>query len=134
VEFALVIPVFLFMLYGLITYGVILAQKQQITNAAADAARSGVGAVAGTAGGGPAGETQSAAVQRVAIARVVASLGAQGNYTATTSTGTCSVGSGTCLTVNIVYDYANHPLVPNAPGIGLFTPSTFHSTAIVQYS
>ena len=118
-EFALVIPIFLFVLYGLITFGLILAQKQQITNAAADGARAAVG--------------QSDPVA-AATARVEESLGAPGDYTATYSTGVCTGGPGQCITVDIVYDYANHPIVPPAPGLGLVTPDTFHSSAVVQYT
>jgi len=131
---ALVFPVFLFVLYGLITFGVILAQKQLITNTSADAARAAVGAVAGPAGGGPAGETKAQAAARVAQERVQAALGAPGDYSATYNTGACTFGTGSCITVNIIYDYANHPIVPPAPGLGLATPATFHSTAIVQYA
>ena len=113
------LPVFIFVLYGLITFGVILAQKQQITNAAADGARAAVGQA------DPVG---------AATARVEESLGPQGSYTATYTTGACSGGTGSCITVNIVYDYANHPIVPPAPGLGLVTPNTFTSKAVVQYA
>ena len=43
VEFALVIGLFMLILYGLISYGMILATKQRVTNAASEAARSAVG-------------------------------------------------------------------------------------------
>ena len=43
VEFALVVGLFVFILYGLISFGMILATKQRITNAAAEAARAAVG-------------------------------------------------------------------------------------------
>jgi len=119
VEFALVIPIFVFVLYGLITFGVILAQKQ-ITNAAADGARAAVG------------QTTPASAIAAATARVQQSLGAPGNYTPIYTTGAC--GSGTCITVDIVYNYAAHPIVPPAPGLGLVTPNTFHSSAVVQYA
>jgi len=119
---ALVLPVLIFVLYGLITFGVILAQKQQITNAAADGARAAVG------------QTSGLLAQAAAKARVEQSLGPQGKYTATITTATCSGGSGQCVTVNVVYNYAAYPIVPTAPGLGLITPSTFTSKAIVQYS
>jgi Flp pilus assembly protein TadG len=119
-EFSLVFMLFVFILYGLITFGVILAQKQAVTNAAADGARAGVGA-----------SSPAAAAQ----ARVQNALGApNGRYTATYTTGACSGGSGTCLTVKVTWDYKNHPLVPKAPGIGLVTPDSFGSTAVVQVS
>ena len=43
VEFALVIGLFMLILYGLISYGMIMATKQRVTNAASEAARSAVG-------------------------------------------------------------------------------------------
>ncbi len=119
---ALILPVFIFILYGLITFGVILAQKQQITNAAADGARAAVG------------QTSGPSAEAAAKARVEQSLGPQGNYTATYVADSCSGGSGQCVTVNIVYLYSSHPIVPPAPGLGLVTPNTFTSKAIVQYS
>jgi Flp pilus assembly protein TadG len=119
-EFSLVFGLFVFILYGLITFGVILAQKQSVTNAAADGARAGVGASSPTT---------------AAQARVEKALGAPaGRYTATYTTAACTGGTGTCLTVRVTWDYKNHPLVPPAPGIGLVTPDTFGSTAVVQVS
>src|SRR4051794_2859929 len=50
-EFALVIPIFVFVLYGLIAYGVMLNAKQTITNAASEGARGAVGAQPATAQG-----------------------------------------------------------------------------------
>ena len=49
-EFALVIPIFIFVLYGLIAFGMMLSAKQTITHSAAEGARAAVGA-APTAGG-----------------------------------------------------------------------------------
>jgi len=43
-EFALVIPIFVFVLYGLIAFGVMLSGKQTITHAASEGARAAVGA------------------------------------------------------------------------------------------
>lgn len=119
VEFALVFLPFVLVLYGLITFGVILAQKQEITNAAADGARAAVGQPNPT---------------QAAQDRVQKALGAPGSYTATYLTGTCTGGAGNCITVTITYDYKNHPIVPTAPGLGLVVPDTFHSSAVVQYS
>jgi Flp pilus assembly protein TadG len=115
-----VFALFVFILYGLITFGVILAQKQAVTNAASDGARAGVGAA-----------SPAAAAQ----ARVEKALGTpNGRYTETYTTATCSGGSGTCLTVKITWDYKGHPLVPPAPGLGLVTPDSFGATAVVQVS
>src|SRR3954449_1529140 len=67
-EFALVIPIFVFVLYGLIAYGVALSAKQTITHSAAEGARAAVGAVPNP------GETQDQADVRVARERVANDL------------------------------------------------------------
>ncbi|MEA2716301.1 MAG: hypothetical protein QOI56_1489 [Actinomycetota bacterium] len=122
VEFALVVGIFMFVLYGLISFGMILAQKQRITNAAAEAARSAVG------------EANSGAAVTAATDRVTKLLGAPGAYTVVYDGAyNCVSGQPNCIKVTITYDNKNHPLVPPAPGLGLFTPDTFTSSAVVQY-
>jgi Flp pilus assembly protein TadG len=130
VEFALVAGLFAFFMYGLVAFGMILATKQNVTNAASEAARSAVGAA------------DSATAISTAQARVVKSLGtANGRYSigpgATgPTTGPCSAAAPLgpqCITVTITYDLAGHPIVPPAPGLGLVTPNSFTSTAVVQY-
>lgn len=119
VEFALVVGLFVFIMYGLVSLGMILATKQRITNAAAEGARAAVG------------QTTSALAISAATARVsAAGLGA--GATATYVPAAC--GSNQCITVTITYDLAGHPVVPLAPGLGLVTPSTITSKAVVQYS
>ena len=131
VEFALVIGLFAFVLYGLVAFGVILATKQNVTNAASEAARAAVGAA------------DDATAVSTAQARVVRSLGtANGRYSvgpgaAGPTTGPCNPsGPPTgpqCITVTITYDLEGHPVVPPAPGLGLVTPESLTSTAVVQY-
>lgn len=120
-EFAFVVVIFVFFLYALIAFGVILAQKQAVTNAAADGARAAVGS-----------PMPAAAAQ----ARVEEALGApNGRYVPNYDLAPCA-GAPTrmCITVQITWDYKNHPLVPPAPGLGLVTPDTFGAKAVVQYS
>jgi Flp pilus assembly protein TadG len=120
VEFALVVGLFVFILYGLISFGMILATKQRITNAAAEGARAAVG------------QTSSANAISAATARVLAAGLPASAYTPIYSTAAC--GSNQCITVTITYDLAGHPVVPLAPGLGLVTPGTISSTAVVQYA
>ena len=120
VEFALVVGLFVFILYGLISFGMILATKQRITNAAAEGARAAVG------------QTNAAAAVTAATNRVLAAGLPAGAYTPTYSTAPC--GSNQCITVTITYNLAGNPVVPPAPGLGLVTPSTISSSAVVQYS
>ena len=124
VEFALVVGLFVFILYGLITFGMILATKQRVTNAAAEAARAAVG------------QTNAADAKSAAVARVVASGLPTGTYSIGPGAGEPTVfacGSFQCIQVTVTYNLAGNPVVPPAPGLGLVTPNTISSTAVVQY-
>ena len=125
------IGLFVFVLYGLIAFGMILATKQSVTNAASEGARSAVGAV------------DDATAVSAAQLRVVKALGnSNGRYkvgpdpAGTPATGPCDpltpLGPR-CITVSITYDLARHPVVPPAPGLNLVTPPSITSTAVVQY-
>jgi Flp pilus assembly protein TadG len=120
VEFALVIGIFMLVLYGLISYGMIMATKQRVTNAASEAARSAVG------------EANDADAIAAATTRLNTLLsGSAGKYTPVVTTAAC--GTSTCVKVTVTWDWKNHPVVPPAPGIGLFTPDNIVSEAQVQY-
>ena len=124
VEFALVVGLFVFILYGLISFGMILATKQRVTNAAAEGARAAVG------------QTNAADAKNAAIARVLAAGLPAGSYSIGPGAGEPTVaacGSNQCITVTVTYNLAGNPVVPPAPGLGLVTPNTISSTAVVQY-
>lgn len=126
VEFALVVGIFVMVLYGLIYFGMALATKQRVTNAAAEGARSAVGA------------PSAAVAQTMAQERVVKLLGTPGGrYTVTPVAAPCSTAAPTgpqCITVTVNYDWRNHPVVPAAPGLGLARVNTLGSVAVVQYA
>ena len=124
VEFSLVVGLFVFILYGLIAFGMILATKQRVTNAAAEGARAAVGST-------NASDAKAAAVSRVLAAGLPA-----GSYSIGPGAGEPTVaacGSNQCITVTITYDLAGHPVIPPAPGLGLVTPNSVSSTAVVQF-
>lgn len=134
-EFALVIPIFIFVLYGLIAYGIALSAKQTITHSTAEGARAAVGAVPNP------GETLDQAEVRVARATVAkdlqGSLSGNDQYvdTSQTAVGYCDTTTNTgpkCITVKVSYPYSDHPLIPPAPGLGIIMPSTLSSTAVVE--
>ncbi len=139
-EFVLVVPFFLFMVFGMVTYGVMLAEKQKITSTAADAARAAVGTTPGTE-------------VTAAMDRIKAILGTPGTtYTVGPDT---SVPGGRpqvaacpapeivyqCITVKIYYEYGSHPIMPslnipapNGKQLHLFTPDRITSTAVIRLS
>ena len=133
VEFALVFGLFVFILYGLITFGMMFELKQSITNAASEGARSVVGVVDNPA-------TPNDERIDKAKATVAQRLNWLGNKYVETSDlaatmETCA-GSATaqCVRVKITYPYQSRPLIPPAPGLGLVTPNSFSSQAVVQVS
>src|SRR4051812_18003921 len=129
-EFALVIPIFVFVLYGLIAFGVMLSGKQTIVHAASEGARAAVGAAPNDAA------QVSAARERVRQAMNSLdkyNVDDPAMFSATPSA--CPGGiAARCITVKVTYPYSDHPLVPPAPGLGLVMPNTLSSTAVVQVS
>jgi Flp pilus assembly protein TadG len=119
-------------LYGIVTFGLILAAQATVTQAAADAARAGLvasSAAVSTAEGeaghdvgwmnkGTCGET-STTITCVATEEPCPS-------------NTASHNSTQCLAVTVTYNYNESPLFPELPGLGLVTPSTISSTNVVQ--
>ena len=120
-EMALAVPLLLLFLYGIIATGAYLAAEHTMVQAAADGARAAV----------PAANPSTAAVDQVS-----SSLGWLGQCgkngitcTATPTTGACSVLVSTpCITVAVSYDYADHPLVPELPGLNMILPSTIKAS------
>jgi len=129
VEFAIASVVLLVLLFGIIEYGYVLSFKQGLTQAAAEGAR--VGAVGG----------DSAAIA-TAVNKAV------GGFKQTCNTGglrcrndagvwpptatTC--GTNTCITIEVSYDWKNHPILPKFPGLGLILPDTLKSTSVARVS
>lgn len=126
IEFAIVAPTFFLILYALIVFGMALALKQSVTNAAAEGARSAVGLT------GTAAETQAVAEARDRLGWLSDAQEAVLQVTATAAT--CTSGSGECITVVVNYPYEGNELVPPAPIINYLAPDKVNSRAVVQIS
>ncbi|MDQ6725376.1 MAG: pilus assembly protein [Actinomycetota bacterium] len=125
VEFALVILPLMLLLYGLVSFGMMLALKQSMTNAAAEAARAAVGA------------TDPVATAQATVQQRLSWLGSkyQPSDSPTPVVAPCINDTAkNCITVQIIYPYGSRPLIPPAPGLGLVTPNAFTSQATVQIS
>lgn len=127
-EFAIVAPIFFFILYALVVFGMALALKQSVTNAAAEAARSAVGC---TSPCDPVAKATATANSRLSWLSTSQKASLVVTVPAPT---TCSGGSGTCITVTVKYPYSTNPLVPSAPIISQIQPKTISSIATVQIS
>jgi Flp pilus assembly protein TadG len=139
IEFAFVFALFVFILYALIAFGMALSLKHSITHAAAEGARAAVGVA-----DDPGTPTTDEREER-AKAEVTDSLEWLGDkYDAndvTAEVAECDKnaavpvpGGPECMFVEITYPYEDRPMVPQAPGLGLMTPETMSSTAVVKIS
>lgn len=129
VEFAIVVVLLIMLLYGIITYGLILAAQATVTQAAADAARSGLTVGAATAVS--VAETQAGTDVGWMDKGTCATSGTA--ITCNAEEEPCPSNSAeTCLAVTVLYNYSSNPLFPELPGMGVITPSTISSTSVIQ--
>jgi len=134
VEFAVVALLFFTILYLLIAFGMALAVKQSITNAASEGARAAVGAR-------PVGsETLDAAQVRVAKAQVARALDWLGGHYVESrdlvvdppaACDSSNPAGPKCIRVKVTYQWDGNEIVPPGPGSNLL-PETFSSESVVQ--
>jgi Flp pilus assembly protein TadG len=127
IDFAIVVVLLIALLYGVLTYGLILAAQSTINQAAADAARSGI-------------ITTTPVVTAEAQAGSEVSWMDKGICGTSRTTITCNAEKircpsnlkHQCLKVTVSYNYSSNPLFLELPGVSLITPSTISSTNVVQ--
>jgi Flp pilus assembly protein TadG len=130
VEFAFVVVLLVALLYGIISYGLILGAQAALNQAAADGARAGI--------------VDPANAQADAQSQVGHDVGwmDKGPCNSSGTTITCNASEAACpsnpnnqcLTVTVIYNYASSPLFPELPGMGIVTPSTLTATNTLQIS
>lgn len=120
------------MLYGLITFGMMLAVKQSITQAAADGARAAIAVPSADSDANGIDDRVDRARDRVGEA--LDWLGSRYDESDTDAAiGPCPEAvNEECITVTITYPYETRPIVPPAPGLGLVTPEQFQTQSVVQ--
>lgn len=124
VEFALTATIFMMLIWGAISYGVMFWVKSTITHAAAEGARAAIRSTDPVAGAKASTEgilDSSMPAGKAGYAKPV-----------TPTTAPCSYNtSETCITVTVTYPYAAHPVVPSIPLLS-FLPSQLRSTSVIQ--
>ncbi|MEO6920004.1 MAG: TadE family protein [Collimonas sp.] len=128
IEFALIFPVFFLLLYGIITYVLIFLAQQSLTMAAEEGARAALRYTPIAANRGPNGcNTANQMISWLGANAVCAPVGP---FTCTFPAGT----TAQCITVNVIYPYRAHPLVPLLLGslMNVAVPNTLTSKATVQ--
>ena len=131
VEFAFVVVLLIALLYGIISYGLVLAAQSTITQAAADGARAGI--VASPASGAAAAAEKEASTDVGWMGQ--GTCGANTVITCVATPEQCpSNASNSCLSVTVTYNYSESPLFPELPGFGVIMPSSLSSTNVLQLS
>jgi Flp pilus assembly pilin Flp len=118
VEFAAIFGLFLLLVWGIITYGVIFAAKQAITHAASEGALAGANV-----------EDPDGVVRDV----VAAQLEWLTNFGFDPYSSDVTVGAGgcaECLEVTVSYGWRADPIVPAM--LDIATPERLSSTAVVK--
>jgi Flp pilus assembly protein TadG len=134
VEFAIVAIPFFLLLYGLVVFGMALAVKQSVTNAAAEGARAAVGITNEAAAELKAQEVVASRLDWLGANYQASDLTVTWYNTTTASCGSASPPSGQPMTICVAIDlpYKARGVVPTAPIIDSVTPEHLRSTAIVQ--
>lgn len=136
VEFAISCSLFLGLIYGAVSYGVVFWVKSSITHAATEGARSSIGSVLSCPT--PPGACVSAQARAQSFAQgIVNNLLPSGyaghaNVTASPPTNCPNASTLTCITVTVTYPYKNFPIVPALPPVFPVLPNTLTSTATVM--
>ena len=140
VEFALVVPLLLLILFGIISYGVMLSFRQTMSQAATEGARAAAVTVVATDK-----QTEGYAAVDEALDSFGVTCAAGNLVKDGTDVGSCDVsapgactpaaaGDVECVTVTLSFDYRDHPIVPSFPGVGYVLPSTLTYSAQARVS
>lgn len=139
VEFALVVPVLLLLVFGIISYGYMLSFRQALSQGAAEGSRAAAVKPAGTDAATLQGAMQAAVNDALAdygvrcdgsgleheVGGAWQSAGSCG-----LTTGPCANNAGaSCATVSLSYTYGDDPLVPKIPLVPL-PGSLSYSTSV----
>lgn len=136
VEFALILPFLLILVFGIIAYGFMLSFRQAISQGAAEGARAAAVSQSG----------DKVAAARSALNDALSDYGVQcgtgGGLTHNgDAAGGCAIAiaacandaTAQCVTVTVNYDYDAEPLI-TVPGVGIALPNNLEYTAVARVS
>ncbi|MCL8026622.1 TadE/TadG family type IV pilus assembly protein [Nocardioides bruguierae] len=134
VEMALVLPVLLLLLFGIITYGMMLSFRQGLTQAAAEGARAAAVTVVASQRQTDAEAAVSSALEPYDVSCAGGVLTRDGE-----AVGTCTVtevpcGTVVCAEVALDYHYREHPTFPVLPLMDALVPDSLAFSTQVRVS
>lgn len=141
VEFALVVPLLVLLLFGIISYGVMLSFRQTLSQAATEGARAAAVTFLSDDKRDEATSAVDGALEGFGLTCTPAGGLVRGAVTVgrceISDPGTCTPAAAAgveCVTVRLVYDYADNALVPSFPGVGVVLPDTLTYSAQARVS
>ena len=126
-EFALILPILMLLVFGIISFGMMLTFRQTLSQAATEGARAA--AVEPDAG---AQEDEALAAVNDAMDAVDKTCGSGGLTCVVSDPVAC--GSGKCITVTVSYAYRDNPMIPSAPLVNELIPEELEYAATVRIS
>lgn len=129
VEFALVAPLLILLVFGILSYGYLLSFRQAMSQGAAEGARAGAVWASAYAPTQDADRLQAA---HEGVDEALSSYGVGCGSGATCRIRMEQCGSGTCLVVTVTYPYAERPLTPDVPLVPMPDTLTYTATTRVQ--
>lgn len=139
VEFALIMPILIALIFGIISYGYMLSYRQALGQAASEAARAAAIVPSGMSDAGKTTKATAALNDALGSYDVSCAGGVLKHDGA--SNGSCSIQTATscpadttrrCAVVTITHAYRDHPLLPTFPGLGISLPENLTYTAVVE--
>jgi Flp pilus assembly protein TadG len=140
VEFALVLPLLVLLLFGIISYGVMLSFRQSLSQAAAEGARAAAVTVVDDDKQDEAYAAVDEALNSFGVGCVAGNLTRGGSDVGSCSVstpGACTPAASVgvqCVTVELVFEYRDHPIVPSFPGVGYVVPKQLVYSAQARVS
>jgi hypothetical protein len=138
VEFAFVMVLLFTLIFGIISFGLILSFKQDLTRAAAEGARAGAVAFPATDAEADAEAALDEAIQDFGgpnWSGTGCEVGARTGLTCSATVNPCDPADPTgdqCVFVDMSYDYGNHPLFGNIPLVSAFLPDSIDATSVAR--
>lgn len=129
VEFALIAPLVLLLLFGIISYGYMLSFRQALSQGASEGARAGAVWAASYQSSQDSARTAAA---KASINEALSSYGVSCTNGATCTVAVVACGTARCIEVEVSYPYASKPLTPKLPLVPM--PATLTYTAQARVS
>lgn len=139
VEFALVLPILMLLIFGVISFGMMLAFRQAVSQSAAEGARAAAVAMPGTSDAQRIADATAAINDSLSPYGVTCSGGAlirngvSAGTCAVAIKASCSSGSGECAEVTLDYHYSEHSMLP-AMGFNGLLPDHLRYVSEVRVS